>query len=230
MGCPMLKPNRARALYPREIKHALKVAGVCRNPIRNQLVLLLSHCCGLRITEIARLRVRDVLFASGSLRQEVQLPAAVTKSSRTRLVWLSHTGLQRSLESWLEYRVSKRLGTRLNDTYRGLNPDSALVLSNRGSAFTLQPKRRQLLSGEIREYWAADSLEQTIRFLYRKCGLKGCSSHSGRRSFATNLITIQGVELETVSRLLGHSDPAHTLPYVEIRSERIREMCGNALD
>lgn len=227
----MLKPNRARALYPREIKHALKVAGVCRNPIRNQLVLLLSHCCGLRITEIARLRVRDVLFASGSLRQEVQLPAAVTKSSRARLVWLSHPGLQGTLECWLEYRVSKRLGTRLNDPrYRGLNPDSALVLSNRGSAFTLQPKRRLLLSGEIREYWAADSLEQSIRFLYKKCGLEGCSSHSGRRSFATNLITIQGVDLDTVARLLGHSDPAHTLPYIEIRSERIRMMCSNALE
>jgi integrase len=108
-----LKPNRARALYPREIKHALKVAGVCQNPIRNQLVLLLSHCCGLRITEIALLRVRDVLFASGEIRKEVRLPGAFTKSNRSRLVWLSHKDLQEVLREWIEFRLSKRLGKKL---------------------------------------------------------------------------------------------------------------------
>lgn len=226
-----LKPNRARALYPREIKHAVKVAGVCQNPVRNQLVLLLSHSCGLRITEIARLRVRDVLFASGEVRPELRLPAAITKSSRARIVWLSHRLLQDTLNSWLQYRVTKRLAiTQDKKRYMGLNPDSKLILNNRGSAFSLQPKPRLLETGEIRTYWAADSLEQAMRNLYKKCGLRGCSSHSGRRSFATNLTCIQGVELEVVARLLGHSDPAHTIPYIEIRPERVRAMYACALD
>lgn len=226
-----LKPNRARALYPREIKHALKASNASLNPLRNQLVLLLSHCCGLRITEIALLRVRDVMFSSGELKREVQLPAAITKSHRSRLAWLSHRDLQRVLEQWIEYRRDKKLGTKPGERrYKGLNPDSKLVLSNRGSGYTLQPKQRQLDSGEVRTYRAADSLEQALRNLYRKCGLQGASSHSGRRSYATNLIMIQGVDLDTVSKLLGHSDPSHTLPYIEIRTERIRDMYATALD
>lgn len=226
-----LKPGRARALYPKEIKHAVKVAGVCQNPIRNQLVLLLSHCCGLRITEIARLRVRDVMFASGELREELRLPAAITKSSRARIVWLSHRQLQQTLDSCVRYRTKKRLATTLDASrYRGLNPDSKLILNNRGTAFSLQPKPRLLETGEVRTYWAADSLDQAMRNLYKRCGLKGCSSHSGRRSFGTNLITVQGVELDVVSRLLGHSDPAHTIPYIEIRSERVKAMYACALD
>ncbi|WP_415912801.1 tyrosine-type recombinase/integrase [Neptuniibacter sp. QD37_11] len=226
-----LKPNRARALYPKEIKHALKVAGVCQNPLRNQLVLLLSHCCGLRITEIALLRVRDVLYSSGALRKEIQLPASITKSNRTRLVWLHHKNLQRVLDQWVMFRAEKKLGTKSHySRYRGLNPDSKLVLSNRGSGFSLQPKKRLLDTGEIRTYWASDSLEQAMRNLYKKCGLVGCSSHSGRRSFATNLICLQDVELDVVARLLGHSDPAHTIPYIEVRAERVKAMYACALD
>ncbi|WP_350227812.1 tyrosine-type recombinase/integrase [Neptuniibacter halophilus] len=38
-------------------------------------------------------------------------------------------------------------------------------------------------------------------------------SHSGRRSYATNLIMIQGVDLDIVSTLLGHSDPSHAAIY-----------------
>jgi site-specific recombinase XerD len=103
-----------------------------------------------------------------------------------------------------------------------------LILTNRGGGFSLQPKRRELDSGEIKTYWVSDALEQALRNLYKKCGLKGCSSQSGRRSYVTNLITIQKVELEVVSRLLGHSDPEYTIPYVEIRKERLVEMYSNA--
>ena len=146
-----LKPNRARALYPREIKHALKVAGVSQNPNRNQLVLLLSHCCGLRITEIALLRVRDVLFASGEIKKEVRLPGAITKSNRSRLVWLSHKDLQRTLREWIEFRIQEKLGTKSGENrYRGLNPDSKLILTNRVGGFSLQPKLRELDSGEFK--------------------------------------------------------------------------------
>ena len=186
-----LKPNRDRALYPHEIKHVLKVAGVCQNPIRNQLVLLLTHCCGLRIAEIALLRVREVLFASGGIRKEVRLPGAITKSNRSRLVWLSHKDLQEVLKKWIEYRLSKKLGTKADESgFSGLNPDSKLILTNRGGGFSLQPKHRELDSGEFKTYWASDALEQALRNLYKKCCLKGCSSHSGRRSYAKNLITI----------------------------------------
>lgn len=78
-----------------------------------------------------------------------------------------------------------------------------------------------MMDGSIREYWACDSMERLFRDIYKRAGLIGASSHSGRRSMATNLDE-QGVPLDTIQRLLGHSDPEHTLPYIQIRPERIR--------
>jgi len=52
---------------------------------------------------------------------------------------------------------------------------------------------------------------------------KGGSSHSGRRSFASNLLA-KGHDLETVQQLLGHAELDHVMPYLEVLSEKLREM------
>lgn len=91
----------------------------------------------------------------------------------------------------------------------------------------MQPKPRRLDSGEVKEYWCCDALEQTIRLVYRRCGLSQCSSHSGRKSLVTNSV-ISGVSLEQMARVLGHSDSSTTIKYVVIQRERIREM--NSID
>ncbi|MFM0197883.1 tyrosine-type recombinase/integrase [Paraburkholderia strydomiana] len=41
--------------------------------------------------------------------------------------------------------------------------------------------------------------------------MRGGSSHSGRRSFASNLVE-QGHNIETVQQLLGHAELDHVLP------------------
>lgn len=45
------------------------------------LVLLLGLTCAMRVTEIARLLVNDVLLPSGAIRKEVSLRAAITKGA-----------------------------------------------------------------------------------------------------------------------------------------------------
>lgn len=49
----------------------------------------------------------------------------------------------------------------------------------------------------------------------RQGGRSGGSSHSGRRSFASNLLA-NGHDLETVQRLLGHSELDHVMPYLDV--------------
>lgn len=49
------------------------------------------------------------------------------------------------------------------------------------------------------------------------------SSHSGRRSFASNLLR-NGASLETVQQLLGHAELDHVMPYLEVQPEKLREM------
>ncbi|WP_321922355.1 tyrosine-type recombinase/integrase [Paraburkholderia guartelaensis] len=78
-------------------------------------------------------------------------------------------------------------------------------------------------AGELIEYLAADSLQNYITSLYRAAGLgRGFSSHSGRRTFASRLVT-QGQLLETVRMLLGHSHLDHVAPYLDVSQRELHE-------
>lgn len=56
----------------------------------------------------------------------------------------------------------------------------------------------------------------------RKAGLKDFKLHSLRHSFATNLVSA-GIDIYTVSRLLGHSDIRTSMIYAKSRMETLRE-------
>jgi integrase/recombinase XerD len=69
--------------------------------------------------------------------------------------------------------------------------------------------------------------------LYARLGLKGCSSHSGRRTFVTGLakrIVAAGGSLRDVQQLAGHKSLATTQGYIQGDSDAKRkaiEMLGN---
>jgi len=63
-----------------QIRHLLRVTeATSRHPERDALILLLGITCGMRVTEIARVEVADVLTLSGAIRAEVSLRAVITK-------------------------------------------------------------------------------------------------------------------------------------------------------
>lgn len=145
--------------------------------------------------------IKDVLFSSGALRSEVSLRAVITKGCRQRCIYLTHKKTIEALERYLALRISLGLGTELsNDRYRGLSPATALILTHKGNKFYLNIKRRKNFDGQTVDL-ACDSLLAHITKLYKDAGIKG-SSHSGRRSFASNLLD-NGASIEVVQQLLG---------------------------
>lgn len=73
--------KRAPTLKPSQLRHVLNVTqATSRHPARDCLAILATHSAGLRVTELARLEVRDVLWPSGRLRDEVLLRAEITKN------------------------------------------------------------------------------------------------------------------------------------------------------
>jgi len=131
---------------------------------------------------------------------------------------------------YLAFRIKNDIGMlpEATEEFRGLSPDLPLLFSNRGGGFALVRKKRVLESGEQEEYQACDALEQTFRHLYKISGMKGASSHSGRRTFATRLIE-SGVDIEDVSHLLGHTSVDFTLPYLETSKVSLRSAFNVAL-
>lgn len=221
--------KRAAILTRAQFRHVLKVASITREPERNQLIICLSHALGLRVTEMARITVADLLHSSGRVRNELRLRPETTKNNRGRVLPIASKVLLEHLERYLALRIERGLGVVPGATeYRSLSPDLPLILSSRGTGFSLITKRRTLETGEQAEYLACDPLEQTFRILYKKSGIKGGSSHSGRRSYATNLAAA-GVDLEDVSRLLGHESLEDCRAYVVPSRSAIRQAFEVAL-
>lgn len=217
--------RQAATLAPGQIRHLLRVTNATsRHPERDCLILLLGITCGMRISEIGQIEVADVMFSTGDIRQEVSLRASLTKGNKQRCVYLTHKQTVAALERYIGYRMERGIGTELTtDRYRGLSPGTKLILKSSGGNFAMNTKRRTNFDGERVDYRAADSLQTKVTELYRRAGISQASSHSGRRSFASNLLA-KGHDLETVQILLGHSELDHVKRYVEVSRKRLREM------
>jgi integrase len=216
--------SRADALTPAQIQRVLKTCKLMQHSQGKRCAVVLSHAA-LRVTEIALLKTEHILFANGKIREEIHLPANICKLLKSRTVWLTNKTSRAIIQEWIDYRIAKKWGVSGRAEFQGLIPESRFLYTVRGAPYALQPKPRKLDSGEVREYWACDSLEQVMREIYKKCGLPLASSHSGRKSLCTNAV-LNGVPIETVARILGHSSPETTIDYVVIQPTRIKQMCS----
>lgn len=86
---------------------ARRQAGRSNNAHRNLIVIRLACCCGLRVSEIAGLRMDDVVVTRP--RPHLRLPAEITKGNRPRRVplWWD-AGTLADLEAWKVLREAQR--------------------------------------------------------------------------------------------------------------------------
>jgi len=124
-------------------------------------------------------------------------------------------------------RLARGWGISGGESYRGLRPHSRFVTAHKGEAFELAFKRSELVSGpEV--YRACDALQQTITPLYRQAGIKGGSSHSGRRTLQARVLAATG-DVDAVQSILGHQCNDHSKPYLSIDQSVIRRAFEIAL-
>jgi integrase/recombinase XerD len=79
-----------------------------------------------------------------------------------------------------------------------------------------------VITTERAEKFSANAVAVFFKRLYKKLGLVGCSSHSGRRTFITNCarkISLAGGSIRDVMNLAGHRNLQTTQRYVEQNSE-----------
>ena len=65
------------------------------------------------------------------------------------------------------------------------------------------------------------TVQIVLKDLYRKIGLDTCSSHSGRRTFITNL-SEKGVSTRVIQELARHSSLAVTQQYIDVSVDKLR--------
>ena len=175
---------QARALNTAEMEQVLAHVNAGRHAHRNRCFILLTHLAGMRVGEVASLRWVDVLTADGHIKEEIRLLPEMTKGKHARTVFIS-TRLREELQRYAEiYRRSAPL-------------ECPLFYSQK----------------DARKGFTANSLTQTVAKLYRGAGLDGATSHSGRRSFLTNLAN-KGTAIHLLRTLAGHRSISTTATYL----------------
>ena len=176
--------TQARALNAAEMEQVLTHVNAGRHAHRNRCFILLTHLAGMRVGEVASLRWIDVLTADGHIKEEIRLLPEMTKGKHARTVFIS-TRLRQELQ-------------RYADIYRRSAPlECPLFYSQK----------------DARKGFTANSLTQTVAKLYRGAGLDGATSHSGRRSFLTNLAN-KGTAIHLLRSLAGHRSISTTATYL----------------
>jgi integrase/recombinase XerD len=184
---------QAKTLTPQELNHAISSAAQCtRWGLRNRMLLLITHWSGMRVCEVANLRISHVLDVRGDIVNEVQLNASQTKGSHSRVVVLPQR-----LQAELRAYIKKQFGLK----------------SLAGVAYEFGHK--PLFYTQKRNAFTPNTLTQTFAAIYREAGIKGATSHSGRRTWLTQLAA-KGANVRVLQSLAGHRSLAVTQRYIEV--------------
>ena len=114
--------KQAKTLNERELQRLLDFVKTTKSAARNRAIILLTHLAGMRIGEVAAVRVCDVVASDGAIRDEINLSAAQTKGNRSRSVLLNE-------------RVQAELAAYIR-TVRVRDTKQALFSTQRSAAFT----------------------------------------------------------------------------------------------
>lgn len=190
--------KQARTLTDKELKRLLAVIAKRRYAERDRVMVLLTHLAGMRIGEVAALMIGDVLDRKGEIVSEIHLTPEQTKGKHTRTVVLS-SRMRQELMDYIAWWRSQRLNQRTKDDERSL----------------------PLFPTQKRSGFNANTACYHLFMLYRDAGFDGASSHSGRRSFLTNL-SHKAVPLKVMMELAGHRQAQTTMRYVNVTPDMKR--------
>ena len=80
--------SQAKTITIEELNRLQERLGRSRSGIRNQTMIYLTHWSGMRVGEVAALKIKDVINRDGSIKSEVHLAASQTKGNSSRTVMI----------------------------------------------------------------------------------------------------------------------------------------------
>lgn len=183
--------KQAKLLTQAEQKRVQAVINDHRYSARNHAIFAFSFFAGLRACEIAALRVGDVFDEQGEVRNTVYLAVAQTKGDQAGTVLVSK-------------RLHKALAAYATTYPHHTNkPQAPLFFSAKRGGFSAQ------------------TIVNLFARFYALAGIKGASSHSGRRQFLTELAD-KGVNVRVIQALARHRDMSTTQRYIDYNESKLR--------
>ena len=162
-----------------------------KHALRNRALLMTTFLSGMRVAEVASLRFNDVVDGEGKIRNEIRLTPAMTKGQYARVVFVN----ERLRKEWEKYILIYYPEDKMKKFFYSQKKNS--------------------------DGFNANTLTQHFHFLFKRAGIAGASSHSGRRSFITNLAS-KGVGVRVLASLAGHRSISTTQAYIDINDNMLR--------
>ena len=184
--------KQAKTLNNDEIRKVLDYVATRKHSERNRAMIYTIFNTGMRVSEVANLRFKDVVEVEGAVRREIRLSAEDTKTKEARVVFVND-------------KLHKEL-TRYVKLYKPLNTNVKFFYSQKRASDGYSP----------------NTLAQFFHYLFNRAGITGASSHSGRRSFITNLAN-KGVGVRVIMGLSGHKALSSVQCYIDCNDDMKRK-------
>jgi len=191
--------KQSKILTDKQVKTMLLHLSTTRMGTRNQLIFLLSVKSGLRSKEISGVKWNMVVDSNGDIGNSIHLTNEVSKGKSGRII--------------------------------PLNKDVRVLLIE---LFVIEKQRHDfdintsnVIRTERSKYSSPQSIVNMFQRWYSDLGFIGCSSHSGRRTFITNLskkISLVGGSLRDIQSLVGHKNLQTTQRYIEVDTDCQRKL------
>ena len=183
--------KQAKTLNQAELRKVLDYISTRKHAARNRAMLMTTFLSGMRVGEVSSLKFQDVVDSEGNIRNEIRLTPEMTKGQYARVVF-----------------INEKLRKELQQYIRFYHP------ADKSMRFFYSQKKN-------RDGFSANSLTGHFHYLYKRAGIDGASSHSGRRSFITNLAS-KGVSVRVLMNLAGHRSISTTQAYIDINDNMLR--------
>ena len=103
-----------------------------------------------------------------------------------------------------------------------LNQRLRKTLAKYAKSKCLRDLDRPLFESQKGGHFSANTMCQLFLDIYKACGLKDASSHSGRRTYITRLAN-KGVGVRLLAELAGHSHISTTQRYIDVNSDQLSQ-------
>jgi integrase/recombinase XerD len=188
--------KQAKVLNDQDIKIIKAVINDSRYSVRTTTMFLLALNCGLRAKEIASIKVKDVLNADHKIKENCVLSKEQTKMGQANRIFFNHS-VQKQLKAYFD-----------EHSYLKEKSDSPLFITKNGKGFSAQ------------------TVINKFSDIFKKANMDGASSHSMRRTFATQL-NENATSVFTIQKLMRHKNIATTQLYVNVTDVQLARAANN---
>lgn len=195
---PKIEQKLPNVIVESEMARLLEVADEGTSPleIRNKVMLYLMYVTGMRVSELIKLHIDDLLFESGFV-------LVRGKGGKQRHIPLPESMIH-MLKTYLE---TAHPNTTCLKKHTGASP----YLFSITYGGTFKPLTRQAFWIILKDLWTKTGIERPL------------SPHIVRHSLATHLLK-NGADLRSLQLILGHENLSTVQMYTHVETSHLREV------